>query len=750
MTIKMKLFGGGITISLLLAAVLILTVFSFHSLSGGFTDVVEMSATGVDDSKLTEQNIVDANTSLSDISQGMLTVVQDIHRTNMQVKVLERRITKISGNLKDLAEETGDSIGDLPPGILRDNLEDVTDALGDIDESIRREALVSLTRTVNKMGDFTRTIEAQVGDIKALGAELQKVKALGTRMVSSNQTIRTLSEDFGAEIELSRNVISGVLIATAVISLLGVLLLTRSITLPLGRANTIAQGIAAGDLNQQVDIRGKDEIGQLGASMAVMLKNLKQDMQQTRSRADEASRIRMALDNVTSSVMMADTERRIFYMNKSAQRLFQEAEEDICKELPNFHNEALLGGCIDAFHQHPEHQAQLLESLEEPYQSELSIGGRTMRIVANPIINERGERLGTAVEWTDRTAEVAVEKEVGQIVAAAQEGDLTRRIRTEDKCGFFETLGGGINAFIDQVAEIFTELSQVMSAMSEGDLTQPLRGAYRGSFDNLKHNVNSTLSNLREILGQLRESMDEMRTTADEISSGNTNLSARTEQQASSLQETASSMEELTSTVRNNADNAQQANQLASNARGKAQQGGEVVSQAVQAMQAINGSSTKIAEIIGVIDEIAFQTNLLALNASVEAARAGEQGRGFAVVATEVRNLAGRSATAAKEIKELIKDSGEKVQLGAELVDKSGTTLEELVLAVKQVGDIVAEIAAASAEQSAGIDQVNQAVTSMDEITQQNAALAEQTSAASASMTEKAVELNQLVSRFSV
>ena len=227
-----------------------------------------------------------------------------------------------------------------------------------------------------------------------------------------------------------------------------------------------------------------------------------------------------------------------------------------------------------------------------------------------------------------------------------------------------------------------------------------------------KINVNSTLDNLRGILSQLRDAMGEMRTAANEISAGNTNLSARTEQQASSLEETASSMEELTSTVRNNADHAQQANQLAGNARSKAEQGGELVSRAVQSMDAINSASGRITEIIGVIDEIAFQTNLLALNASVEAARAGEQGRGFAVVATEVRNLAGCSASAAKEIKELIKDSEERVQLGAELVNESGVTLKEIVNAVKQVGDIIAEITAASAEQTAGIDQINQAVTS--------------------------------------
>ena len=463
--------------------------------------------------------------------------------------------------------------------------------------------------------------------------------------------------------------------------------------------------------------------------------------------AAENLRIRVALDNVSSSVMMADPERRILYVNRAAEQLFTRIADDIRKELPEFRPERLVGSNIDAFHKDPA-WAELLRTLRSASTSELEIGGLTMRLVANPVISDAGECLGTAVEWSDRTAEVAVETEVEDIVTAARGGDLSRRIDTASKQGFYKELGVGINALIDQVVRILDELGDVMGCMAQGDLTRPMHHEYQGSFNVLKDNVNTTLENLRGIVTELREAMNEMRTAADEISAGNTNLSGRTEQQAASLEKTASSMEELTSTVRNNADNAQQANQLASNARNKAEQGGAVVNQAVQAMDAINGASHKIAEIIGVIDEIAFQTNLLALNASVEAARAGEQGRGFAVVATEVRNLAGRSATAAREIKALIKDSGAKVQLGADLVSQSGITLEEIVVAVKKVGGIIAEIAAASAEQSAGIDQVNLAVTSMDEMTQQNAALAEQTSAASSSMSDKAQELSELIARF--
>jgi methyl-accepting chemotaxis protein len=235
---------------------------------------------------------------------------------------------------------------------------------------------------------------------------------------------------------------------------------------------------------------------------------------------------------------------------------------------------------------------------------------------------------------------------------------------------------------------------------------------------------------------------------ADEISQGNANLSQRTEEQSSSLEETASSMEEMTSTVKQNADNAGQANQLAIAARDQAERGGSVTGQAVRAMGAINDASSKIADIIGVIDELAFQTNLLALNAAVEAARAGEQGRGFAVEASEVRALAGRSASAAKEIKALIEDSVQKVGEGARLVNESGATLEQIVTSVKKVSDIVAEIASASREQSSGIEQVNKAVMQMDEMTQQNAALVEQASAASQSMADQARSLNEMMARY--
>jgi methyl-accepting chemotaxis protein len=254
---------------------------------------------------------------------------------------------------------------------------------------------------------------------------------------------------------------------------------------------------------------------------------------------------------------------------------------------------------------------------------------------------------------------------------------------------------------------------------------------------------------LVQIVGNVRTSADSVGTAARELSAGNDDLSQRTQEQAAALEETASSMEEMTATVKQNADNARQANQLAVGAREQAERGGAVVHRAIAAVGEINSSSRKIADIISVIDEIAFQTNLLALNAAVEAARAGEQGRGFAVVATEVRNLAQRSASAAKEIKGLINDSVDKVRIGSELVDESGRTLAEIMESVKKVTDIVAEIAAASEEQSSGIEQVNNAVAQMDNVTQQNAALVEEASAASKSIEQQSATLITQIGYFS-
>ncbi len=289
---------------------------------------------------------------------------------------------------------------------------------------------------------------------------------------------------------------------------------------------------------------------------------------------------------------------------------------------------------------------------------------------------------------------------------------------------------------------------KIADVVALGDLTQTIEDRVGNETGQMLHALKAMNSNLATIVGEVRSNTDSITTAAQEIAAGVGDLSSRTEQQASTLEETASSMEELTATVKQNAENAKHANQLATNASGIAVKGGAVVGEVVQTMASISTSSKKIVDIISVIEGIAFQTNILALNAAVEAARAGEQGRGFAVVASEVRNLAQRSAAAAKEIKTLIGDSVEKVDAGSKQVDQAGATMSEIVSAVKRVTDIMYEISSASKEQSSGIEQVNQAITQLDEVTQQNAALVEQAAAAAESMREQALNLARAVNTF--
>ncbi|QDZ28156.1 methyl-accepting chemotaxis protein [Noviherbaspirillum sp. UKPF54] len=289
---------------------------------------------------------------------------------------------------------------------------------------------------------------------------------------------------------------------------------------------------------------------------------------------------------------------------------------------------------------------------------------------------------------------------------------------------------------------------KVASGVAGGDLTQKIVAASNDETGQLMYALKNMNDSLVQIVSQVRASTDAIGTASSQIAAGNQDLSARTEQQASSLEETASSLEELTSTVKQNAENASQANKLAQSASDVANRGGTVVSQVVETMGSINESSRKIADIISVIDGIAFQTNILALNAAVEAARAGEQGRGFAVVAAEVRTLAQRSAGAAKEIKDLINDSVEKVDAGSRLVDEAGETMQEIVTSIQRVTDIMSEITAASHEQTAGIEQINQAVSQMDQVTQQNAALVEEAAAAAEAMREQAGGLARAVGVF--
>ena len=587
----------------------------------------------------------------------------------------------------------------------------IKDALAEVPARARGPLTGALRAATAAADRFYRSVAGQIIDAKSLKVPTAALYADGT---GERRALTRLLDASGAAaahalrshiaaLRTARDVdLALVLLAIALIHAL-TWTTEYSLTSPLRRVVAVFERIAAGHYDSDIDARRGDELGQVLQALQAMQSQLRAQLENERVIAAENSRIRQALDKTSTGVLLADAEHRIIYLNEAAQSGFAGHADAFRAVLPGFDAALLRGASMDSLASSPAEERRALDALRSERIEERSFGGLDFRVTTNPVLDHNGERIGTVMEWKERTQEVAVEREMQAVLTAVTGDDLTRRIRLEGKRGFFAALGTGVNRLAD---------------------------------------------NLAEVVSRVKTAAREIALGAEEITMGNSNLSTRTEEQSSSLEETASSMEQMTTTVKQNADNAAQANQLALAARNQAEQGVTVVDGAVKAVTGIDESARKIADIIGVIDAIAFQTNLLALNAAVEAARAGEQGRGFAVVASEVRNLAGRSASAAKEIKSLIQDSVTKVADGSRLVSQSGQTLGEIVASVKTVADIVAEIAAASREQSAGIEQVNRAVIQMDQITQQNAALVQETISASRVMSAQVRDLNQTLGRF--
>ena len=478
---------------------------------------------------------------------------------------------------------------------------------------------------------------------------------------------------------------------------------TRSITRPLGRAIEIARAVAGGKLDNDIDTSGRDETAQVLSTLKTMQDALVENELNAKGQ--------IAAINKAQAVVEYNLDGTVRIANDNFLKLFGYRLEDIVGQ----HNSMFVDSAERAGSEYRALWDKLRRGeFDAGQHKRLAKGGREihLHVTYSPIMDLAGKPYKIVEYAADVTEQVrmkealdAAVKETRSVVQLAIDGQLTQRIAAAGKTGQIEALTVSVNSLIESMMKLVAEIKLAAGEVQSG---------------------------------------------AQEISKGNLNLSQRTEESASSLEETASSMEEMTSTVKMTADNAGQARQLAIAARQQAEKGSTVVGSAVAAMGEINQASRKIADIIGVIDEIAFQTNLLALNAAVEAARAGEQGRGFAVVASEVRNLAGRSATAAKEIKALIMDSDSKVDEGSKLVDQSGKALDDIGAAVKRVTDVVAEIAEASQEQASGIEQVNKAVTQMDEMTQQNAALVEEASAASEAILGQATHLAELVAQYTV
>src|SRR3990172_6069760 len=483
-----------------------------------------------------------------------------------------------------------------------------------------------------------------------------------------------------------------------------------------------------------------DEVGDIAKATEVFKQSIAQKVINLRVRA--------GLDVVRSSVMVADGDYNIMYMNATLQDMMREAEAELRKVIPQFDSSKLLGANMGVFHKNPEHQRQLLDALTGTHEAHITIGSQKFHLFATPVIDTHGKRAGTVVEWRNETVEKAIEGEIDDMVKAAVVGDFSKRVPLAGKKEFMLNLSTAMNALCDNTAKALQDLVGMLSALADGDLTPRITAEYHGMFGQLKNDANTMAERIGATIGEIKASAREVTNASAEISTSTTDLSQRTEEQAASLEQTSASMEEISATVKKNAENAQAANQSAGSTQQVADRGGQVVAKAVVAMAKIEESSRKISDIIGVIDEIARQTNLLALNAAVEAARAGEAGRGFAVVASEVRSLAQRSSQAAKDIKDLITNSSAQVKDGVDLVNRAGGSLSEIVESIKKVTDIVRDIANASIEQSTGIEQINKALTQMDEGTQQNSALVEENAATAKTLEHQAKAMDERVAFF--
>ncbi|WP_372183594.1 methyl-accepting chemotaxis protein [Xanthomonas axonopodis] len=650
-------------------------------------------------------------------------VNNNMERIRLSSEMLDAN-TNVAIGLRDVVMVSGDAANRRALHIIeksRARYKQAHDALAAMPSSELEKnalALVQEKRDVsvkfnNQILDYGMRDQNQQAQALLQGAAAAAMDEQQAAIAANAALERRLSKDaYAAAVASMHNgkiILASGGIAALVISALLAWLITRSLTTPLSQATRTAEAIAAGNLRNDVHTTATDETGRLLQAM---------------------DKMQLQLRNLIA------------------------AQTDMAKH----HDNGQISFRIDAT-VFPGDYGRMANDTNALVASHVAVQNDLARIMGRYAIGELSEDMqplpGEKAAFSNTMSQVklnlsAMNHQIRHLAQAAANGDFSARGDVERFQFDFRIMVESLNQLMSTADGNLQSLSALLQSIAAGDLTARMSGDFRGVFAQMRDDANATASQLAQIVGNIQQSAVSINAAASEIAAGNQDLSQRTEQQAANLEETAASMEELTSTVKQNAESARQANQLAIGAARVASEGGNVVGKVVDTMSGIEASSKKIADIISVIDGIAFQTNILALNAAVEAARAGEQGRGFAVVASEVRTLAQRSSGAAKEIKDLIDDSVQRVAEGSALVHSAGKTMCEVVASVQRVTDIMGEISAASQEQSAGIEQVNHTITHMDETTQQNAALVEEATAAARSMEEQAVHLTDAVAIFKI
>lgn len=453
-----------------------------------------------------------------------------------------------------------------------------------------------------------------------------------------------------------------------------------------------------------------------------------------------------ALDTASTNIMIADSDFNIIRMNQSLKEMFRHNEVKLQSVLPNFEAKTVLGSNMDVFHRDPSHQREMMAKLENSHQSEIRVGELVLRLTVSPI-DYQGQRLGYVIEWLDRTVEANIVEDIASVVKSMRLGELNQRVNAQAD-GAFGKIKGDINQAMDIIETVMMDVKTISLAQAEGDLSQRLTGDYQGEFLVVKDAINRSMDKLTETVAGALAAAESVSHIANEVAQGAIHLSERVQNQAAALEQSSATMEQISSAVEQNAQSAQNESDIEHDVEVKAKSAADVMQKTIAAMNKIQESSHKIAEIVTLIDSIAFQTNLLALNAAVEAARAGGHGRGFAVVASEVRALAQKSAEAAKDIKSLIEESVARIDQGTYLAKQSGDSINAIANAIEQVSKMSESVCQASKEQAVGVRQIQTALMQIDQVTQQNAALVEETSASAETMNENAADLRERMAFF--
>lgn len=616
-------------------------------------------------------------------------------------------LATIQEDAEALAQAVAGVQGDV--SALRREVADLEDALpGVVDEraALNREAVMELESEAEAVAEESDELVTRFTEA---AAEAQQTLVRQITMIE---------------------IVIGVLAAVAgLIAIIASILIARSIIRPINAVGHAMAEFAAGDLNVVVPhTRAKDEV----AAMARTIEDFK-------SVAADAVRSRIGLDNAAVGVAMTDVSDSVGYAN--------DALEDMVAGTSVGRRE-LIGQPGNLFGAAELSSLPAIRENSTPLSAVITVEGRVFQVTVSAVVDDQGRPLGRIFQWEDLTKEAQVEAEIEAVISQAVKGDFSGRLTVDDKKGFSLKVAEGINRLSATVSDVTESLAESLEALAEGNLRRRMNSDYEGVFARVADDFNGTVDQLSRLVGQIRGLAGALNQASREVASGSTDLSERTETQAANLEEAAAAMEQMVATVRSNAANAREASRLVEDLRTNAHEGGTVAQGAAAAIARIEDSAKKITDIITVIDDIAFQTNLLALNAAVEAARAGEAGRGFAVVAQEVRTLAQRSAQSSREIKGLIHASNAEVETGVEQVTGADRALQEIAGSVEETSRRMTDIAQASSEQANALDEVNSTVAQMDESTQKNAALVEESTAAAKALQDQAEELMDLLSFF--